>query len=83
MHGLMSRLLNSVRGLADHSVDAATEAERLIARFDDRAYFEARERVKGRCIDGDGSARYWTRVKLEVARRQGIAIGLGNADMRA
>jgi hypothetical protein len=47
------------------------------------AYFEARERVRGRCIDGGRPARYWTAVKLEIARRQGIAIGLAGADMRA
>ncbi len=28
-------------------------------------------------------ARHWTAVKLEIARRQGIAIGLAGADMRA
>ena len=49
----------------------------------DEAYYEARDRAKGRCIDGVGSARFWTRVKLEIARRQDIAIGLAGADMRA
>ncbi len=62
--------------------DVAAEAERLIARYSDRAYFEARDRVKGRCIDGVASARHWTRVKLEIARRQQIAVGLAGADMR-
>ncbi len=64
-------------------VDVAAEAERLIACFRDEAYYEARDRAKGRCIDGVGSARFWTRVKLEIARRHGIAIGLAGADMRA
>jgi hypothetical protein len=50
--------------------------------FNESAYFEARERVRGRCIDGGRPARYWTAVKLEIARRQGIAIGLAGADMR-
>jgi hypothetical protein len=47
----------------------------------DRAYFEARERIRGRCLDGARQTRYWTAVKLEIARRQGIAIGLIGADM--
>jgi hypothetical protein len=58
----------------------AVEAERLIARFKDQAYFEARDRVHGRCIDGDRSRRYWIKVKLEIARRQQIGIGLAGAD---
>jgi hypothetical protein len=41
-----------------------------------------RERVRGRCIDGGRPARHWTAVKLEIARRQGIAIGLAGADLR-
>jgi hypothetical protein len=82
MHGLR-RLLKSFRGFVFCGADAAADAERLIARFRDRAYVEARDRVKGRCVDGNGSARYWTKVKLEIARRQGIAIGLTGADMRA
>jgi hypothetical protein len=48
----------------------------------EHAYFEARERVRGRCIDGGRPPRHWTAVKLEIARRQGIAIGLAGADMR-
>lgn len=60
--------------------EVAADAERLIARFADRAYFEARDRVAGRCIDGTRSRRYWSRVKLEIAKRQGIAIGLAGAD---
>jgi hypothetical protein len=44
--------------------------------------FEARERVRGRCIDGGRPARHWTAVKLEIARRQGIVIGLAGADLR-
>lgn len=83
MHDLMSRLLISLRKRADGRVIAAAEAERLIATYRDRAYYEARDRVRGRCVDGGGSARHWTRVKLEIAKRQGIAIGLSGADMRA
>lgn len=58
------------------------DAERMIARFHDQAYLEARDRVKGRCVDGPGTARHWIRVKREVARRQGICIGLTGADAR-
>lgn len=60
--------------------EIAADAERLIARFAERAYFEARDRVAGRCIDGTKSRRYWTRVKLEIAARQGLTIGLAGAD---
>jgi len=58
----------------------ALEAGRLIERFKEQAYFQARERVSGRCIDDAGSPRYWTAVKLEIARRQNITIGLAWAD---
>ena len=85
------RLLNAIRpsaraifvGSVGKDGDVTAEAERLIASFHDQAYYEARDRARGRCIDGAGSARYWTRVKLEIARRQRIAIGLTGADMRA
>ncbi len=60
----------------------AADALRLIESFHEHAYFEARERVRGRCIDGGRPARHWTAVKLEIARRQRIAIGLAGADMR-
>ena len=62
---------------------ASVDARALIESFREHAYFEARERVRGRCIDGARPARYWTAVKLEIARRQGIAIGLAGADARA
>jgi hypothetical protein len=86
------RLLNAFRipsarairvGPVGRNGDVAADAERLIASFRDQAYYEARDRARGRCIDGAGSARYWTRVKQEIARRQRIAIGLTGADMRA
>jgi hypothetical protein len=54
----------------------------LIESFHEHAYFEARERVRSRCIDGGRPPRHWTAVKLEIARRQGIAIGLAGADLR-
>jgi hypothetical protein len=60
----------------------AADARRLIESFHEHAYFEARERVRGRCIDGARPARHWPAVKLEIARRQGVAIGLAGADMR-
>ncbi len=59
------------------------DADRLIASFNDLAYFEARDRVRGRCIDGtERSPRHWTSVKLEIAKRQGHVIGLAGADLR-
>lgn len=60
--------------------EIAADADRLIARFADRAYFEARDRVAGRCVDGTRSRTYWSRVKLEIAKRQAITIGLAGAD---
>jgi hypothetical protein len=60
----------------------SADARRLMERFRERAYLEARERVRGRCIDGEQPARYWSAVKLEIARQQGIAIGLAGADLR-
>jgi hypothetical protein len=60
----------------------AADARRLIESFHEHASFEARERVRGRCIDGGRTARYWGAVKLEIARRQGITIGLAGADLR-
>ncbi len=85
------RFLNAIRpsaraifvGSFGKDGDVAADAERLIASFHDQAYYEARDRARARCIDGAGSARYWTRVKLEIARRQRITIGLAGADMRA
>lgn len=76
-------LLSLIRRRAERKAAIAADARRLTERFKDQAYFEARERVRGRCIDGTRSARYWTAVKLEIAKRQGIGIGLAGADMRA
>jgi len=76
-------LLGLIRRRAEGKAAIAADARRLIESFNDHAYFEARERVRGRCIDGARAARYWTAVKLEIARRQGIAIGLAGADARA
>ena len=72
-----------IRRRAECKAAIVGDAERLIAKFNDQAYFEARDRVRGRCVDGAGSSRHWTRVKLEIAKRKGIAIGLAGADMRA
>ena len=60
------RLLNAIRpsaraifvGSVGKDGDVTAEAERLIASFHDQAYYEARDRARGRCIDGAGSARY-------------------------
>jgi hypothetical protein len=76
--------LGLLRRRAEWKAAIAADARRLIERFNESAYFEARERVlRGSCIDGARSARHWTAVKLEIARRQGIAIGLAGADLRA
>jgi hypothetical protein len=59
------------------------DASALIARFGDNAYYEARDRAQ-RCtvIDGDRSRGHWTRVKLDIAKRQRIEIGRSGADRR-
>ncbi|MGH6850870.1 MAG: hypothetical protein ACREDD_10550 [Methylocella sp.] len=75
--------LGLLRRRSEWNAAIAADARRLMERFNDSAYFEARERVRGRCIDGPHPARHWTAVKLEIARRQRIAIGLTGADMRA
>jgi hypothetical protein len=75
-------LLGLIRRRTEWKAAIAADGRRLIESFSDRAYFEARERVRGRCLDGARQTRYWTAVKLEIARRQGIAIGLIGADMR-
>ncbi|WP_395665006.1 hypothetical protein [Methylocella sp.] len=59
------------------------EAERLIGLYEDRAYYEARDRAVGRCLDGARPPRFWTRVKREVARMQDIDVGVSGADLRA
>ena len=74
--------LGLFRRRAEWKTAIAADTRRLMESFHEHAYFEARERVRGCCIDGARPARHWTAVKLEIARRQGIAIGLAGADMR-
>jgi hypothetical protein len=83
MYVLPPSLFEWLNGRGRRPASILADADRLIARFNDQAYFEARERVKGRCLDGDVSPRYWAKVKREIARRQGIEIGLAGADTRA
>ncbi len=83
MQVLISKLSGWLSRRARRKAAVRADADRLIASFKDQAYFEARDRVKGRCVDGAGSRQYWTKVKLEIAKRQGIAIGLAGADVWA
>lgn len=82
-------MTNPFRALVDLSrgrarrAETMAEAERMIARYRSNAYGEARDRAAGRCLDGGRPRHYWTRVKLEIARRQDIAPGLGGADLWA
>jgi len=73
-------LIKWLNGTAASTRWVREDADRFIATFRERAYLEARDRVRGRCIDGDRPARHWTRVKLEIARRQRIEIGFKSAD---
>lgn len=70
------------RRRAQWKAAVAADARRLMDRFQEQAYFEARERVRGCCIDGARPRRYWVAVKLEIARQQGLVIGLAGADLR-
>ena len=83
MHVLIPTISEWLDRRALRKAAVRSDAERLIASFKDQAYFEARDRVRGRCVDGAGSRKYWTKVKLEVAKRQGVVIGLAGADMWA
>jgi hypothetical protein len=49
-------------------------ASNLIERFGDQAYAEASSRARhdDYAIDGNRPDGHWRRVKLEIARRQGI-----------
>jgi hypothetical protein len=71
-----------LRRRAEWKIAVAADARRLIETFNEYAYFEARERVRSRCLDGIQPPPYWIAVKLEIARQQGIAIGLAGADLR-
>jgi hypothetical protein len=52
----------------------------LIARFGDQAYYEAEQLSKGYGVMDDGRSRlHWARVKIEIARRHKIDIGLSGA----
>ena len=77
MFGLASRVFN--HGAPDA---VRLEAERLIGLYERRAYYEARDRAAGRCLDGARPPRFWTRVKCEVARLQDVEIGVSGADRR-
>ena len=76
-------VLAMIRRRAEWKAAIAADARRFIDSFNEHAFYEARERFRGRCLDGGRPARYWTAVKIEIARRQGIAIGLIGADIRA
>ncbi|HET6376140.1 MAG TPA: hypothetical protein VFF88_08820 [Methylocella sp.] len=75
-------ILGWFRKRAGRRAAIAADACRLIETFEDHAYFEARERTLGRCLDGPRPARHWIAVKLEIAQRQGVAAGLAGADLR-
>ncbi len=59
-------LLGLIRRCAEWKAAIAADARRLIESFNDHAYFEARERVRGRCIDGVRPARYGAPSTLKL-----------------
>ena len=75
-------LFKWIRRRSEWDAAISTDAKRLIETYHEFAYSEARERIRGRCIDGNRPIRYWTAVKREIARQQGITIGLAGADFR-
>jgi hypothetical protein len=60
------------------------DADNFISSFGDQAYYEARDRARRdkATIDGNRPPGHWTRVKLEIAKRQGIEIGHSGFDGR-
>jgi hypothetical protein len=71
--------LLSFRKKATRRVQA--DADSLIAGFGDAAFNVARERAqRSAMIDGDRPRGHWTRVKIEIAKRQGIKIARSKAD---
>ena len=58
------------------------DADDFISALGDQAYFEARNRAQRdkTTVDGDRPPGHWTRVKLEIAKRQEVEIG--RADRR-
>ncbi len=75
-------LIKWIRRRAEWNAAIMADAKRLIETYEEFAYSEARERVRGSCIDGNRPIRYWTAVKREIARQQGVAVGLAGADSR-
>jgi hypothetical protein len=60
------------------------DADSLMARFDDAAYYEARDRAQiSTVIEGDRPRGHRTRIKIEIAKRQRIEIGRSGADLRS
>jgi hypothetical protein len=58
-----------------------SDAAALIQQFGEQAYYEARRRVQsGGSAPSDRPRGHWTRVKLEIAKRQGIEVGLTGWD---
>ena len=76
-------LFERIRRRAEWKAAILADARRLMDTFNEHAYAEARDRIRGSCIDDDRPIRYWTAVKREIARQQGIVIGLAGADLRA
>jgi len=73
-----------IKRFGDSNGLVESDARDLVERFGDQAYYEARDRAQrgGTMIDGNRPRGHWTRVKLEIAKRQGIAIGLTGSDRR-
>jgi hypothetical protein len=78
------RLFAWLNGRKEAARLVQADADALITRFGDQAYFEARDRAqRSAVINGNRPRGDWTRVKLVIAKRQGIEIGLRGADRRS
>ncbi len=73
MFGFISRWFKAPQIVVDDAAD-------LIARYGNAAYHEARNRARlARLGHGDRLDEHWTSVAKEIARRQGIEVGLDTA----
>ncbi|QXX76126.1 hypothetical protein [Methylovirgula sp. HY1] len=58
------------------------DATDLVAQFGDEAYSIAGIRAFPNAVDDSRPPNHWRRVKSEIAKLQGIEVGLNSADRR-
>ncbi len=66
-----------IRRRRERCLRIEADAKDLIERFGAQAYYEASQLSKGYGVSkGDRSREHWARVKIEIARRHPIDLGL-------